>query len=47
MTSSGLQDTIRTHGRPLAGMAGNAHTLSSTIASGASSSKISVSRSST
>ncbi len=47
LTSSGLQDTIRTHGRPLAGMAGNEQTLSSTMASGSSSSKISVRRSST
>ncbi len=46
-SSSGLQETIRTQGRPLAGIAGNAQTLSSTIASGSSSPKISASRSST
>ncbi len=40
-----MQDTIRAHGRPLAGIAANATTLSSTIASGARSSKISDRRS--
>jgi hypothetical protein len=45
--SIGLHDTIRTHGRPLALMAGKATTLSSTITSGATSSKISPSRGST
>ena len=34
LSSSGLQETIRTQGRPLAGIAGKAQTLSSTIASG-------------
>src|SRR6185295_7184646 len=34
LTSSGLQETILAHGRPLAGIAGNAQTLSSTITSG-------------
>ena len=43
----GLHDTMRTHGRPLALIAGNATTLSSTITSGATSSKISASRGST
>ena len=33
-TSSGLHETIRTQGRPLAGSAGKAHTLSSQITSG-------------
>ena len=47
LISSGLQETIRAHGRPLAGIAGKAQTLSSTIASGSSSSKISTRRSST
>ncbi len=46
-TSSGLQETIRTHGMPLARIAGNEHTLSSTTTSGSSSPKISVSRGST
>lgn len=46
-TSSGLQETIRTQGKPLAGIAGKAQTLSSMIASGRSSSKISARRSST
>ena len=40
-TSSGLHDTMRTQGRPLAGSAGKATTLSSTITSGCTSSKIS------
>ena len=47
LTSSGLHDAIRTHGRPEAGIAGNEHTLSSTITAGASSSKISRRRAST
>src|SRR4051794_9077451 len=33
-SSAGLQETIRTQGRPDAGSAGNATTLSSTITSG-------------
>ena len=45
--SVGLQDMIRAHGRPQAGSAGKATTLSSTIRSGCSSSMISRSRSST
>ena len=45
--SSGLQDVMRTHGRPLVGRAANATTLSSTTTSGRISSKISRSRSST
>ena len=47
LQSSGLQERIRTHGLPLAGIAGKAQTLSSTIALGCTSSKISTSRSST
>src|SRR5829696_3786401 len=47
LSSSGLQETIRTQGLPLAGIAGNAQTLSSTIASGWRPSKISTRRSST
>ena len=46
-TSSGLQETIRTQGKPLAGIAGKAQTLSSTMASGRSSSKMAARRSST
>ena len=46
-SSAGLQDMIRTHGRPDAASAGNATTLSSTITSGPSSSKISLSLGST
>src|SRR5262245_19270560 len=46
-SSSGLHETIRAHGRSPAGIAGNAQTLSSTIVSGSSSSKISLRRSST
>ncbi len=42
--SIGLHETMRTHGRPLAAIAGNATTLSSTMTSGATSSKISASR---
>ncbi len=47
MISAGLHDTIRTHGRPEAPIAGNETTLSSTMTSGATSSKISSSREST
>src|SRR5215471_9195524 len=47
LSSSGLQETTRTHGRPPAAIAGNATTLSSTITSGSSSPKISRRRSST
>src|SRR3954449_8431245 len=46
-SSSGLQEAIRTHGRPPSGRAGNEQTLSSTITSGSSSPKISTRRSST
>jgi hypothetical protein len=42
-----LQETIRTHGLPLAGIAGKPTTLSSTTTSGPTSSRISASRSST
>ena len=45
--SIGLHETMRTHGRPLDAIAGNPTTLSSTMTSGASSSKISRSRGST
>ena len=44
--SSGLHETIRAHGRPLAWIAGKQTTLSSTIRDGCSSSKISRRRSS-
>ena len=47
LISAGLQDTIRTHGRPQAGSAAKLTTLSSTITSGWTSSMISCSRSST
>jgi hypothetical protein len=47
LISVGLQDTIRTHGVPLAGRAAKDTTLSSTITSGWSSSMISRRRSST
>ena len=43
-SSAGLHERMRTHGRPLAASAGKATTLSSQIASGCSSSMISVSR---
>src|ERR687897_19159 len=46
LSSRGLQETIRTQGMPEAGIAGKEHTLSSTITSGRSSSKISRRRSS-
>ena len=46
-SSAGLHETIRTHGRPHAPRAGKPTTLSSTTASGSSSSMISRSRSST
>jgi hypothetical protein len=46
-SSAGLQDTIRTQGRPDAIRAGKLTTLSSTITSGWISSMISISRSST
>ena len=44
LSSAGLHDTIRTHGRPAAMTAGNDTTLSSTIASGSTSPMISSSR---
>ena len=47
LISAGLQETIRTHGRPHAGSAAKLTTLSSTITSGWTSSMISRSRSST
>ena len=43
-TSSGLHETMRTHGRPHAGRAGNAGTLSSQMTAGSSSPMISSSR---